>query len=122
MNCCPPGKTPRVLPDPRRWCSYCRICWKLFSGRFISALGHHFEEVVLAMLLGEEEPTIANIRRVAAQKTFDRRVTIGVVKPGRLVILVNCHSVLSQGHETCRIVRKAHVVGPDGVELVELIV
>src|SRR6476659_7498573 len=68
-NCCPPAKHPGSWPDPGRCCPGYRICWKLFSGRFIGALGHHFKEVVLAMLWGEEEPTIVDVRRLAAQET-----------------------------------------------------
>src|SRR6266850_8205602 len=74
------------------------------------------------MLLSEKEPAIRRIGDVAPEESFNRAVTVGVMQAGRLVILVGCNHVLTQGEKTCGSTGESHVVGPDRVELVELVV
>lgn len=86
-------------------------------------LGQHLKEIILAVLLSEKEPARFWIGPMASEKSGNGAIAVGEMEPGRFVIFVDSPPVLTQGHETQgSAANRSHVVSPDGVKFVELIV
>jgi hypothetical protein len=88
--------------------------------------GENFEQVVFAVLLGEEKPGPVCPEFPRSEQSVDRAVSLGHVQPGRLVIFIRRHTIQAKRNESSHDVSvrmlAVQFVSPDRIELVQLIV
>jgi len=91
-----------------------------------SVAGKDFEQVVFAVLLGEEKSRPALLEDIRSNQSLDRAVSLGHVQAGRLVIFVGRQWILAErdesSHNASRRIVFLQFVSPNRIELIQLIV
>jgi len=91
-----------------------------------SVAWENFEQVVFAVLLGEEEPRTVFLEYLRPDQSVDRGVSLGHVQPGGFVVFIRRQLILAKreesGHEISVRMLFVELVSPNRIELIQLIV
>src|SRR5262249_54299221 len=74
-----------------------------------------------AVLLSKKESTPRGIWDLSTEQPSHRTITVGVMQAGWFIVFICRHAVLTKGHKPGRIRWIRNIIGPDGIQFVQLI-